>query len=249
MRVYNLSLYFLIFTFIVVTHSFAQPRGEGNQTGIMIVSEPSGAYVTLDGEYNFTGRTPFFIPYDLLGKYKIRAEKSGYQVGRRVNSFKPEAETVYKIDLEPRTRHKALYRSLLIPGWGHFYSMRKLPGVVYFGVVSSNFISAASNHSKYHSLRSDYQDAFAAFSNPAGTYAEQKQAFDKLKALSREIDQYKRRRNRNLYIAGGAWLLSVLENYIFYPNFNEGESDLKKVMPTIQQKGDDIIVNIQIPLF
>ena len=108
MRVYNLSLYFLIFTFTVVTHSFAQPRGEGNQTGIMIVSEPSGAYVTLDGEYNFTGRTPFFIPYDLLGKYKIRAEKSGYQVGRRVNSFKPEAETVYKIDLEPRTRHKAL---------------------------------------------------------------------------------------------------------------------------------------------
>lgn len=62
MRVYNLSLYFLIFTFIVVTHSFAQPRGEGNQTGIMIVSEPSGAYVTLDGEYNFTGRTPFLYP-------------------------------------------------------------------------------------------------------------------------------------------------------------------------------------------
>jgi lipopolysaccharide/colanic/teichoic acid biosynthesis glycosyltransferase len=229
-------------------HGQSAVLAQRNDNGVMINSNPTGAMVTLKGEYEFVGRTPFFLPYPLTGQYQIKATKSGFESKAKDHIFSPSNGRFFEITLARKTPAKAFYRSLMLPGWGHFYAGRKTWGVFYSGIVATSFAAAAVNQSRYRDAQSAYEDAYARFNNTQAAFAEQNQAFQDMNRLSRDLEDHKKQRDRSLYFAGGIWLISIVENLIFFPSFSHEIGSTQEFSPSLMPAGDGAILHVQIPI-
>lgn len=228
--------------------ALAQSSNGPRPDGVVVSSVPAGVMITLQGEYEFVGRTPFTLPYPLTGQYRIKATKDGYESKAKDHVFSLSNGHIYDISLTPKTPARAFYRSLLLPGWGHFYSNRKMWGVFYSGLVTTSFAVAAVNQSRYRDSQSKYEDAFGRFTDSEATFAEQNTAFAVMQSSLRDLDHYKKKRNRSLYFAGGVWLFSMLENLIFFPSYPHEKGATLAVIPSLNPIADGATLQVQIPI-
>lgn len=235
----------LLFLFCGQTVIFAQQNDLPNQNGVMINSNPAGVIITLKGEYEFVGRTPFFLPYPLTGQYQIKATKDGYETKAEGHIFSSSNGHVYEVSLSRRTPAKAFYRSLLLPGGGHYYSGRKTWSAFYFGTVTASFVAAAVNQSRYRDAQSAYEDALARFNDTQATFAEQNSAFQDMNRLLLDLEDHKNRRDRSLYLAGGIWLFSIVENLIFFPSASPEKGSTQEFMPRLRPTSDGASLQVQ----
>ncbi|OGC86094.1 MAG: hypothetical protein A2142_04130 [candidate division Zixibacteria bacterium RBG_16_48_11] len=70
--------------------------------------------------------TPADITQESLGTYHFKDEKFGYETWEAYLTLTPKQPSSLKITLSAKTRVKASLRSLIPPGWGQFYSGRKI---------------------------------------------------------------------------------------------------------------------------
>jgi hypothetical protein len=185
-----------------------------------LYSKPSGAFVYLQGDYDFIGLTPCEVPFPLEGSYRVKALKRGYEdwtsritvVGDRQNSL--------YMKLSPKTKWKTALRSAIFPGWGQYYSDRKTKGII-FGILQiGSLLGTAYAYQNYEDAKDDYYAT-------VDRYRTEKR-IDELARLRTEMNHLRRDadyawelRNTFLALTAGIWAYNVLESVLFFPRYGQ----------------------------
>jgi hypothetical protein len=151
----------------------------------------------------------------------VTAAKFGYESWETYITLTPDQPASLKIKLSPKTRHKAALRSVLIPGWGQFYSERK--GWGYFFAVGTATLAAGFILADLH--YSTQYDQFVDVRNEldrATTVMEKTNLKQKLDDEQREAYDAENLRNASLGIAIGFWAFNVVDNIFFFPSAESG---------------------------
>jgi hypothetical protein len=215
---------------------------------VTIESNPPGALVYLKGEYQFMGRTPFFLPYALFGKYRIQANRQGYNSVISEHNFTGESGSIVMLKLSPKTPFRAFSRSLLFPGWGQFYSGRRFTGAFFVGATAATFINFAIRENHYKDAQISYETALALFKR-GGSFEEEQEAYSRLQSALRKLDETQNDRNTSLYILSGLWVLNMLESFLFFPKDEQEIEIFQKLSPKFSQAGNHgIMLTMQFPI-
>lgn len=208
----------LAFVAMSLTPVSAQ-NANGGQQLVTINSRPSGAVVHLDGEYQFVGRTPFVVPYAVVGKYEVKASKLGYQSLRRVITFSGDASQELQLQMKLKSRARAVGRSLLAPGWGQFYSDRRTVGALYSTGTAISLVMLIKSHQDYLRMSRDYESLLARSQIGGLSYQQQREVFDTVNSAWLDVEKKSDLRDVNLYVLAGLWVVNILDSYLFFPNY------------------------------
>jgi len=188
---------------------------------IQILSRPIGAVVALDGEYSMIGRTPYTITHFLRGSYRIRAATPGYETWEADYVFNGRGDDKLSIKLTSKSRYKALWRSMLVPGWGQAYSDHKTRGVI-IGVMQ---FSAAGvliyQDSKYTEALSDYNAALKNFQANQKTQEGQADLIAQVRARQADLDNAYETRQRWLILTGLIYAYNLADALLFFPSYRD----------------------------
>jgi hypothetical protein len=219
-----------------------------SEGAVTIESTPPGALVYLTGEYQFVGRTPFLLPYPLYGKYRLQANRRGYNTVVSEHNFTGESNSVVKLRLSAKTPLKAFSRSLLFPGWGQFYSGRKAAGSFHVGTTAVAGIALAIRENHYKDAQTDYEAAYENYQR-GGSFDDEQQAFNRLQSAWQKLDKAKNYRNTSLYLLVGFWALNVLESVLFFPKDNQEIEIFQKLSARVTQDSHKgIKLTMQFPI-
>ncbi len=209
----HLKLLILISTQVLCQYAYLCAQSNNNETippdALEIDSEPQGAMVKISGKYIFVGRTPFVVPYSLYGRYKIQANKDGYEnASLTVNLFgdKNHKVTIY---LSKKTRLKAAMRSTLLPGWGQFYGQGKIKSLVVIMGQTALGIKTFLSVKKYSDKKNDYQLAINEFNRTVELAEVQK-------TLKEEAEDAMNFKTTMIYVTAGFWLYNILDSMVFF---------------------------------
>ena len=216
----NKRIFVILFVCLLVAaaSSYAQQSGA---TGLVVRTTPPGAEVQLDGEAVVTGISPTFFQQQLIGEYKVKVKKYGYENYSTKIILDPTKQMEIAIKLSPKTRFKAAARSLFIPGWGQRYADEKFKGCAFTilaaGAVTGYLIANDDFNDKYDTYESRL-DAFDRARNSGASYAE-------LQVLQRELEDaqgtaYDAENFRRVMIGAvvGVWALNVFDALFFFPS-------------------------------
>jgi hypothetical protein len=211
-------------TILIATLALACPiwaQDDTAQVILRIISNPPGVTVNLDGPYQLTTTTPADITQELVGTYRVKAEKFGYESWNSHITLTPDQPASLRISLSPKTRVKAALRSILLPGWGQFYSDRKGWGYFFAAgslVMATGFVLADLHYSNEYD---DYLDARKEFEE-ATSIEEKTDLKQKLDDRQREAYDAQNLRNAAVGIGIAFWAYNVLDNIVFFPSVHSG---------------------------
>jgi hypothetical protein len=106
-----------------------------------------------------------------------------------------------------RSRKDALFRSLLIPGWGQIYNREPGKGWLFMGAVAASLGGALVLHELGTKAQSDYQNAQIAPGQTPADFSAQ------VAALRQKAQDRYAQRNVALAVGGGLWLLNIVDAY------------------------------------
>lgn len=211
-----------------------------NQSGqnFVVNSNPTGAVITLEGDYKVSGRTPFTVTFPLAGYYRITAEKLGYQTYSNKVFLTGNSESNLTITLKKLSRLKAGLRSLVVPGWGQFYSDRKFQAFFFAtaGVASGAF-------ALYSQI--DYKneiDEFNRLNQRIGvSLVELNRQYDKIEDASSL-------RKKAFFLLGSVWLYNFIDAILFFPAHHDQLeiTSNKKVEISQQLSTDSFMVGVDL---
>ncbi len=191
------------------------------QSRLRMVSEPSGAMVTLEGVHRWRGTTPWEIERDIAGKYEVRVELKGYEDWSREIDLRPGEDRELTVKLARKQAWKAAARSLLVPGWGQFYADERGKGYLFLLGAAAGGIAIALTEEDYQDRVDDYRAARNAY------FGEDR--LEELPALRARADRERRdadraydRRQVALLATGAIYAISLLDAALFFPEPAEG---------------------------
>ncbi len=191
----------------------AMAQSNGN---VVINSTPQGALVTLIGQFHLSGVTP--VKFDLLlsGKYEVIVSREGYETYRSVSYFSESQNSQLDIELKPKTRTKAFFRSAIFPGWGQrYYGNSKKSTFITLGAIASvtGYLIVKDDYDTKVESYNDAREAFAAATqwddlvrlegNVRHTQGEANDAEDKVNVM--------------IAAAVGVYVFNLLDNILFFP--------------------------------
>jgi hypothetical protein len=191
------------------------------QAVIRLRSEPTGALVMLMGEHQWKGTTPFDVARGISGRYEVTAELAGYERWRRSIVITDGESRELSIRLSPKTSLKAGTRSLLIPGWGQFYSDRPTKGALFLlatAVAGGGFIWS---NQIYQDRLADTRDAHAAYLRETQV-DELPRLYDEQLAAQRRADRAYRRQWGFAVATIGVYSINVLDAVVLFPGQSQG---------------------------
>jgi len=212
-RILTACLFFVLLPVILN----AQGKVQGNFT---VKSSPSGAEVVLKGEAVVVGITPTVFQQPLFGEYKVNVKKFGYEKYSTRVILDPSRPQELSVTLSPKTRIKAAVRSLVVPGWGQFYSEQKTKSFIFnllaVGSVATYLIANDNYNDKYD----DYKASERAYDSTiahGGSYADTRSRYQDLRENQKEVYDAETIRRITIGSVIGAWSLSVLDALFFFP--------------------------------
>ena len=195
----------------------AQGSGASQLT---ITTNPPGAEVVLKGDMELSAVSPASFTYPLMGEYRLVIRKQGFETYKTQILVNPQTPQQVSIDLSPRTAFKATVRSMLVPGWGQFYSGRKTRGAILGSLFAGALIVYLNINSDFH----DKDDLFGRRLSEYDAAVAQGLSYDVLRGrylamMSAHNAAYDAEDNRRVAIAtvAGVWGLSVLDALLFSP--------------------------------
>lgn len=198
------------------------------QKRLFIISAPSGTTIQLKGPYTFFGKTPFTISQNLAGPYKLIATKRGFESKDMEIDFNDDLSQTLTITMQPLSRLKATYRSLLFPGWGQRYKGVSGRGLLFTGLVAGAGIGTLVTRSNY---QSDHDDLDAARTNYLNSlnqdFAAAQAAWTNWQAAYRHAQHSYDRYKRAVLITSSIWAINVIDAFFMSPT--PGRSQKKKV--------------------
>lgn len=211
----------LIFGYVLLMPPFSSGQIAKNEGGTTINSKPPGAIVYIEGDYTIVGRTPCQIPKNLVGIYKLKAFKNGYENWSSTVSLLGNQQESIMIRLSPKTHFKAGIRSLIFPGWGQTYSDRKTMGVILGLAQLGTTISTLIAHFNYQDTVDDYNRAVKTFEQKKKIYEERERYWKIVQDKDKKVDDAYNLRKRWIWISAGVWLYNLLDAIIFFPSYGK----------------------------
>jgi hypothetical protein len=206
----------VLLIFLPVSFAIAQQK----DTNISLTTNPTGAVIYLYGEYNLVVSSPASLPSNLSGNYKLRVIRSGYEPWRGELTFIPGTTNDVNIKLVRKTRFRAGLRSLLVPGWGQYYSGNTLRGGMFTLGVIGSAVGLYFADKKYQDKRSLFDIAAQQYYDAGSIDARLR-----LKGVmdSAQRIAYKAETDRRaIFLVGvGLWTYNIIDALIFFP---EGEA-------------------------
>ncbi|UCD94711.1 MAG: PEGA domain-containing protein [Candidatus Zixiibacteriota bacterium] len=210
--------------------------------GFSVSSNPAGAEVVLKGYITVAGITPVSFQQGLEGRYKVRIEKYGYETYRSHIYLDPQKPMSLSINLRPKTRFKALARSVLIPGWGQAYTDQR------FKAGSFLFLAAAAVGS-YLIVDSDFDDKNDRYRgllreyNELTTYAERQALYPGLAEAKKDAYDAENVRRITIGAVVAVWGLNALDLLFFFPEMG---GDLSvgslSIVPDVEDGGARVML-------
>jgi hypothetical protein len=195
-----------------------KPEGAGVLT---LKSEPTGALIELLGEQKWKSMTPCEFNRGLKGPFELTASMRLYERWHRTISLAPGESREMTIRLKPKTPWKAGMRSLLVPGWGQFYSEQSKKGGLLLGATAIAAGGLLWTEIVYQDHVDDYEAARNAYFDST-----QYDDLDDLRAKMLEEDSdaqdaYEWRQGF-LYATAACWFVSFVDAVFFFPSRSEG---------------------------
>lgn len=200
----------------------AAQQGSG---GLVVVSEPYGARVTLDGEIRIEGVAPLAIDRGLEGAYRVSAELPGYESWRRDIQLSAARTDTLHIELTARTRARAGVRSLAVPGWGQRYVGRSRPGSFYFFTTAAMGVVGVYQQARYKGAVDRYELLRARY-RIADDGDEARVLFARMEEEYGDARDHRDRRNAFLYAGAAVWAVSFLDAVVNFPAPGSGHLTL-----------------------
>lgn len=196
-------------------------QGDTTRVILRITSTPPGATVNLEGAYQLTTTTPADITQELIGTYRVKAEKYGYESWESYITLTPNQPASLRINLSAKTRVKAGLRSIILPGWGQFYSGRK--GMGYFFAIGTVTLATG-----FVLADLDYSNKYDNYVNVRNSFDNAPSIEQKI-ALKQQMDDkqrvaYDAQNLRNVALGVGIafWAYNVVDNIFFFPPLESG---------------------------
>jgi len=209
-----------------------------NQGNLQISTTPPGALVTLQGDMSRSGVTPVAFDRLLAGRYRVDVTRDGYERYRSTAYLSESLTTTLDITLVPKTRLKALFRSLIVPGWGQrYYGNTAKSTVLLLGTVAAaaGYVIVKDD---YDSKVDDYNARLA--DRAAAT------KWEDLAGLNREVRDAQARANDaednlNLVtgVAIGIYVFNLLDAVLLFPDYDT-YSEYKSIAVQPQAAGNRI---------
>ncbi len=203
------------------------------ETGVLsLKSEPTGAVIELVGEHHWRGMTPCDFNRGLKGPYELSAKMRLYERWHRTLNLTEGESRELTIQLSPKSALKAGLRSLIVPGWGQFYSEERGKGAVLLGAAALSAGGLLGAHLVYRSRVDDYQEArdryfqSTRYEDLAGLRAAMN------RKDGRAADAYDLRQGF-LYATAACSAIAVLDALFFFPSRSEG------AFATVRPFGDE----------
>jgi len=209
------TFFALVLVMTLPISSVFPQRESGKPKGFLIDSQPQGATVFIENEV--IGKTPCWFPYELSGRYKIWAEKRGYENWSRTLDFGNRPLSSLRFSLGAKNRKKAAWRSTLIPGWGQIYSEQKTKGKAFLTLQMAALVTLGFAQSGYSGRLDDYNQSLETYRRLGGSPTTQSEAWSDLKDAKKELDSSQRVRNVLLYSAAAIYAVNLLDAFFLFP--------------------------------
>lgn len=192
--------------------------------GLTVRSTPPGALVTVEGDVTVTGVTPTILQHRLAGNYDITIKKRLFETYKTSLALDPGRAQALDISLSPKTRIKGALRSLIIPGWGQWYSEQKGKGLLF------SFLAVGSA-TAFLIAEDEFQMRYDRFEASVNAYdaARDTADFATLQKLEQQLqkdqaDAYDAEnvRRATIGVAAGVWALNLLDVLFFFPEDKSG---------------------------
>jgi len=188
---------------------------------LTLVSTPPGTAVFLEGEYRLSGVTPVTFNQEMYGVYRLTAERGGYEKYETKIIMAGDQPRTIEINMVPKTRFKAAYRSLILPGWGQYYNGQTTRGIMYTSAAAISLIAALVADEDFKDKRDlrndrldDYNEVRTARTQDPDAIAEAQRRF-----YDAQDDAYDAETIRR--IAFGAtvivWTINIIDAAVFTP--------------------------------
>jgi len=181
---------------------------------------PPGARVSIDGhDLGMLPLSPRSLP---AGVYEVQCKARGYEPLTQ-SVLVPEGDAMVHLRLRPLalSRNRALTGSLLYAGLGQWYSGARLRGWAYFTGKTVGLLTALTGELGRSTREADYTNALRTYQQAVEP--------DQIAFWRRQTDQayqdltaMEDLRNTGLLLAGGAWLLSLLDAWLLFPSVDIG---------------------------
>lgn len=209
--IYN-TLKILFVVSLLSSSAFAQ-SDSGNLT---VTSSPPGTTVMLSGEYQVAGVTPVTFSQKLFGVYKLIAERGGYEKYETTLVLVGDEPRTVDFSMTPKTRFKAAFRSLVIPGWGQMYSGQKLRGAIYTFSAAASLVTLAIVDRHFRDRRDDFNRANSVYQK-ARSIEEKARLKTGVESAQQKAYDAETTRNIALGVAAAIWGLNIIDAAAFFP--------------------------------
>lgn len=195
-------------------------NAQGIQTGSLTVrSIPEGALITLTGEVVVSGVSPATFNHVLIGDYRLELKKYGYENYKTHVVLDPNKNTQVDINLSPKTRFKAMARSLFIPGWGQRYTDQKTKGFLFTTLAVGSVVAYLIADDDFDDKKQIYDDKLREYdiTKSSGTYEDLVKIHGEL--VEAQEDAYDAEDIRRVTIGAviGVWGLNLLDALFLFP--------------------------------
>jgi hypothetical protein len=232
-RIFAASLIILFSLPIVVA---AQTASGG---GLMVRSSPDGAEATIEGDgVAVTGVTPTLFQHGLVGQYKLKVRRRGYETYTTDVVLDPGRQSELSVALTPKTRLKAAVRSTFIPGWGQRYSEQKTKGRIFNILAVGSLVAFLISDHEFDREFARYETSLARFDQAVADGASRPRLEQLLARLDSDQQRAYDAENARRIVIGSViavWGLSLLDALFLFPDVRSDVS-IKgvSVSPTTQ---------------
>lgn len=205
----------LLLTVLMLTATgFAQQT----ESAVNVRSNPSGCTVILSGDMTVAGITPTTFGQKLRGYYTLTAHLDGFETYHSSVLLPGQGSTEIDITLSPKTRAKAGFRSLLVPGWGQIYSGSKTKGVLLTVATLAAGVTAGIFHLDYADKRDAFLEVEARY-NAAREVSKREAMLDELYEAQKDANDAEETRLIGFAVLAGVWAYNVIDAVVFFPDY------------------------------
>ncbi|MDP2983953.1 MAG: PEGA domain-containing protein [Candidatus Latescibacter sp.] len=130
---------------------------------IAVESRPNGAVVTIDGKN--AGETPLRDFTVAEGVHEIALKRMGYETHREQVTVSPSTSLNISPVIIPKTKNKALLKSIVFPGSGQYYAEYKGKGAFISVLQIAALAGAVGATLSANDARKKYDDAYVTYKN------------------------------------------------------------------------------------
>lgn len=126
------------------------------QGWLSIAGSPTGSGVML-GKRKI-GTLPLSRSQYPTGKYELKVQKPGYYISKQPLELSTRSEAALTVNLEPKSKLRAMLFSTVLPGSGQVYEGSPLKGLVFLAATAGAGYLAWSEYSSFLTTRQQYED-------------------------------------------------------------------------------------------